>query len=183
MLHTVNFASNNFSTKTVSFFKVKVIRPLCILKQDKTKWSWHIVETNYTVDRDWENILNYKRSTFSINFSPFSAAAFCLCRILFSSAVASSFGLSSRMSPAEWLRGFLNTTFFSSLLPFPASPELDVSLEDSTLELGLRSLIFAHSTGEPSAPGELTPGPTSTLGFLFNVFWKSRTRSVVKHSL
>lgn len=51
MLHTVNFASNNFSTKTVSFFKVKVIRPFCILKQDKTKWSWHIVETNYTVDR------------------------------------------------------------------------------------------------------------------------------------
>ena len=35
----------------LSFFKVKVIRPFCILKQDKTKWSWHIVETNYTVDR------------------------------------------------------------------------------------------------------------------------------------
>ena len=75
------------------------------------------------------------------------------------------------MSPAEWLRGFLSTTFFSSLLFFPASPKFDVPSVVSTLDLSLRSLIFAHSTAGSSV-GDKTPGPTSTLGFLFNVFCK-----------
>lgn len=126
--------------------------------------------------------VSHTRLPFCSAFS-FSAAAFCLCRILFSSAVASSFGLSSRMSPAEWLRGFLNTTFFSSLLLFPVSPELDVPLEVSTIALGLRSLIFTHSTGALSAPGEVIPVPTSTLGFLLNVFCKSKGSSFLKYSL
>ena len=105
---------------------------------------------------------------------PFSAAAFCFIKILFSSEVASLSDLSSRTSPVERLRGFRNVTILISLL-FSLSVASSSVLLGSTA-LHFRSLIFAQATSRSSLDGGEFGPPTSAFGFFFRDFFRKKKK-------